>query len=363
MSFGSAPSAPTPASPQDQAAAQTSANEQTAQYQFGLNNPNVYTPYGNQTYAQSTDASGNPQVTENLAFSPSQQALYDQSTANQTQQGNIAGTALQGVQNQFNTPYNLQGATGGMTASQQDLSQDYANQYNALYNQQSSYLDPQYQNQQNQLDSQLANQGIMPGSAAYQNAQDQQSRNKTFAYQQAADQAQAGAGSEQSRLANLGLQNQAQAAQLYTQQYQQPLNLYNSLETGTQASLPQFSPISQTNQAAPNVLGAYANNYQGQLNSYNTQVGSQNSGISGILGTLGSLGAAGIIRSDIRLKTNIKKLGKVKGYNLYEYEYIGNDDKHIGVMAQELLHVKPSAVHNIKGFMAVDYATIGVAYA
>jgi hypothetical protein len=364
MSFGSAPSPPTPASPAEQGAAQTASNKQTDLYNFGLSNPNVNTPYGYDSY--SVDTTTNPDkpiVTQNLNFSPTQQALYDQSTANQTKQGQIAGTALQGVNKQFNTPYDLNSAVGGMTASQKNLGQDYNNQYDALMKQQTAYLDPQYQNQQKQLDASLANQGIVPGSEAYKNAQEEQASNRTFAYQQAMDQSQAGAGSEQSRLANLGLANQAQAAQLYTQQYQQPLNLYNSLETGTQATLPQFQGTSQTNTAPPNILGAYANNYQGQLNAYNSKVGSQNSALGGGLGILGSLGSAAIMSptfSDIRLKTAIKKLGKTKSHNLYEFEYIGSDDKHIGVMAQE---VPDAAFIMPNGFLAVDYSKLGVQFA
>ena len=363
MSFD-APSAPTPPSVQEQTQGQITANRDTGLFNFALNNPNTYTPYGNQTFTyKGTDANGNPQYDQNLSFSPTQQALYDQSTANQTQQGQIANTALQGVNQQFNTPYDLMNAVGGQTASQEDLNKDYANQYDALYKQQSAYLDPQFGNQQKQLDAQLANQGILPGSEAYKNAQDEQNRNRTFAYQQAANQAQAGAGSEQTRMANLGLQNQQQLAQLYTQQYQAPLNFYNALQTGSQASLPQFSPTATNNQAAPNVLGAYANNMNAQNNAYNAQTGGYNSTI-GALGSLGGAALPFLLRSDVRLKHNIKKLGKIKGHNLYEFEYIGDDSKHIGVMAQEVKKIKPDAVIEMpNGFMAVDYSKIGVAYA
>ena len=294
--MGGTPSAPTPVDPYVQANAQQGYDKSTGLFNFALNNPNTQTPYGNQTFTyKGTDVNGNPTYNQSLEFSPTQQALYNQSTANQTKQGQVAATALQGVNNQFNTQYDLNKAVGGMTASQANLNKDYNNQYDALYKQQTAYLDPQYQNQKNQLDASLANQGILPGSQAYQNAQDEQARNQTFGYQQAANQAQAGAGSEQTRLANLGLQNQTQAAQLYTQQYQSPLNFYNALETGTQASLPQFSATSTNNQAAPNIMGAYANNYQGQLNNYNTQVGSNNSAL-GSFGSLGgSIGVAAIL--------------------------------------------------------------------
>ena len=357
MSF-SAPSAPTPPSVQEQTSAQTAANRDTGLFNFALNNPNTYTPYGSQTFTSNgTDANGNPTYNQNLTFSPDQQKLYNQQVANQQQQGQTASTALQGVQNQFNTPYDLMKNVGGMTASQQDLQKDYNNQYDSLYKQQSAYLDPQYNNQQAQLETKLANQGIMPGSAAYQNAMDQQGRDKTFAYQQAANQAQAGAGAEQTRMATQGLQNQAQAAQMYTQQYQSPLNFYNSLMTGTQASLPQFGQVSTSNQSAPNVLGAYANNMNAQNNAYNGQVGTYNSTISGLMG-IASAGAAGA-RSDRRLKTAIKKVGKHKELNVYEYEYIGHDQKFIGVMADEVKKIKPEAVFTTPdGFMAVNYAAI-----
>lgn len=361
MSF-SAPKAPATPSVTEQTQAQTAANRDTGLFNFALNNPNTTTPYGSQTFTYNgKDENGNPTYDQNITFSPTQQALYDQSTANQTQQGEIAGTALNAVSNQFNTPYDLNSAVGGMTASQADLMGDYNNQYKNLYQQQTAYLDPQFQNDQNQLDAKLANQGILPGSTAYQNAQDEQNRNRTFAYQQASNQAQAGAGAEQSRLANQGLQNQQQAAQLYTQQYQAPLNFYNALETGTQASLPQFSPTATNNQSAPNVLGAYANNMNAQNNAYNAKTGTYNSTI----GALGSLGGAAIpLFSDIRLKSNIRKLGKIKGHNLYEFEYIGDDAKHIGVMAQEVKDIMPDAVIiGDNGFMMVDYKKIGIAHA
>lgn len=292
--MGKSAAAPAQPSVAEQTAAQTAASKDTALYTFGLNNPNVYTPYGNNTYKVDTSGA-NPITTENITFSPDQQALYDQSTAQQKQQGQVAGTALNQVQRQFNTPYDLNGAVGGMTPSQSDLTGDYNNQYNTLYKQQTAYLDPQYDNQQKQLDASLANQGLVPGSEAYNNAEEEQGRNKTFAYQQAADQAQAGAGAEQTRLANLGLQNQQQAAQLYTQQYQQPLNQYNQLFSGTQASLPQFSPTTASSMSAPNVLGAYANNYQGALNNQNAQQSANNSNTAAVGGLLAAAGTAAAV--------------------------------------------------------------------
>lgn len=71
-------------------------------------------------------------------------------------------------------------------------------------------------------------------------------------------------------------------------------------------------------------------------------------GLWGGLGSLaGSLGGAWILSgSDIRMKTNIKQIGILPNdLKLYEYAYNdAPDDMYTGVMAQELLEVKPHLV-------------------
>ena len=71
-------------------------------------------------------------------------------------------------------------------------------------------------------------------------------------------------------------------------------------------------------------------------------------GLWGGLGSLaGSLGGAWILSgSDIRMKTNIKQIGMLPNdLKLYEYAYNdAPDDMYTGVMAQELLEVKPHLV-------------------
>jgi hypothetical protein len=77
------------------------------------------------------------------------------------------------------------------------------------------------------------------------------------------------------------------------------------------------------------------------------------------IGTLGSLGMLGMMFSDVRLKTDIKKVGEQDGHNVYEFRYKGQPEKHVGVMAQEVLMKKPEAVHDIGGLLAVDYSKLG----
>jgi hypothetical protein len=68
-----------------------------------------------------------------------------------------------------------------------------------------------------------------------------------------------------------------------------------------------------------------------------------------------------IIKSDRRLKENIKKIGEsISGLGIYTFNYIGKATKYIGTMADEVLKVKPEAVTIRDGFMAVKYNLIDV---
>lgn len=427
----SPPAAPDPAAT---SAAQTQSNEQTALYNFGLNNPNVTSPLGSASFqvsnttpaydydaynkaiaawqtAQSnpssqtdtsssngayrsglspsssstggssspmpqlsdfaTSTGGNPSVNQNITLSPAEQVIFDQQNKNITQQGQVAGTALNNVTGLFNTPYNLPGNVS-QTPSQTDLQGDLKNAQDALYNKQTQYLDPQFQQGQAQLESQLVNQGIPRNSEAWNNAMQMFNNQKQQAYQSAQDSATSGGAAYQAQLAQTGLANQAQQAQMYTQQYQEPLSLYGSLMSGTSPTLPQFSGLNPSSAAPTNVLGAYQNAYQGELNSYNAQVGAANSATSGIFGlgsTLlgatagsGAAGSAGWLAalSDRRLKKNIEQIGNLKnGLPWYSFQYVWDDIKRFGVMADEVMKVIPDAVYKHPlGFLMVDYSKV-----
>lgn len=66
--------------------------------------------------------------------------------------------------------------------------------------------------------------------------------------------------------------------------------------------------------------------------------------------------------SDIRLKTNIHRVGTtVLNLPLYSFEYRGKQGTYIGVMAQDVLKVEPSAVSTgSDGFYRVDYQKLGI---
>ena len=64
--------------------------------------------------------------------------------------------------------------------------------------------------------------------------------------------------------------------------------------------------------------------------------------------------------SDRRLKTDIEKIGEREdGLGVYVYRYLWSPVRFIGVMAQEVLKVKPEAViHTPSGYMAVNYGAL-----
>ena len=81
-----------------------------------------------------------------------------------------------------------------------------------------------------------------------------------------------------------------------------------------------------------------------------------------ILGTAaGAFGPALLgFTSDRRLKRDIFKVGRLEGgLNLYAFRYLWSAVRHIGVMADEVLRVKPEAVFVMSnGYYAVDYSRL-----
>jgi hypothetical protein len=113
-------------------------------------------------------------------------------------------------------------------------------------------------------------------------------------------------------------------------------------------------------QGAWNQLKNYGSLLQGAGGGTSTQTQPLNSDPLGQLLGYG-LAGAGIysMLSDVRLKTDIEKVGEKDGFNVYQYRYKGRPETHVGVMAQEVLMKKPEAVQDINGLLAVDYSKLG----
>ena len=211
--------------------------------------------------------------------------------------------------------------------------------------------------------SQLIAQGIPPGSEAWKREMDQINENLTDARQQAEIAATDQAGREyQSSLAGADQKYGAQTdersrmIQELLMNRQTPLNEFNAFRTGSQVNMPSFGSYGQQGQTVgADYTGATAGQSAYDIAGYNADVSSQNAN-KGMAASM----AAAYMMSDKRLKRNIVKVGShSKGMDIYEYNYIGETERHIGVMAQEVLPIMPEAVITLEnGYMAVNYGAL-----
>lgn len=322
----SSPSPPAPPDPVATANAQTASNKATAVTQYGLNATDQVTPYGNLSYSQGTPWSdGTPHYTATTTLSPDQQQLLNLQTSTQKNLGQIGVDQSAKVGSILNTPFDLNAATSNQQAK---ISQQL--------------LDPVWQQRQSQLQTQLANQGIQQGSEAYTNAMRDFGMQRDNSYNSAL------------------LADRGQASQEALTQRNQPLNEISALMSGSQVSQPNFVGTPQTQVAPTDVIGAYNNAYQGQMQGYNAQMQQQNA-IYGALGSaagtaLGGWGMGGFKFSDRRLKYDIKQIGTTfKGTPIYAYRMVNDPAMQLGFMAQEIEHIVPDAVREFDGVKMVNY--------
>lgn len=158
---------------------------------------------------------------------------------------------------------------------------------------------------------------------------------------------------------------------LASTEYGNAYNRYNNDQTNLFNRLAAISGFGQT--SSGQLMGAgtnYANSVTDlSTNLANAQVAAQGQQSGGSLfGNLADLGTAAYgagkayaFFSDARLKTDIVKTGTVDGVNVYEFSYKWEPSlRYRGVMAQDILDSHPEAVHNVEGFLAVDYSMLPV---
>ena len=288
-------SVPAVPNPTATANAQAGANVSTAAAQAALNNINQNTPYGSTSYQQTgsyTTPSGEtvPTYTQNTELSPLGQQIL---TGQQTLASNILPTAntLAGeaatsatTPLNFKTPY-----SDTLNQGPQLLNQNVTN---ALYGEQKGFLDPQWNQQQQQLQDQLSRQGIPLGSDAYNNAMTQFNNSKTQAYQAAQDQSIAGGSSAANNMFNMALSGQQQNLSQQELAQQNPISLMQSIlgAAPTTASQPIATPT-PTSIAPTDVIGATGLSQNAAMQAYQAQLAQQNAQFGG----LASLGGAGLM--------------------------------------------------------------------
>lgn len=87
---------------------------------------------------------------------------------------------------------------------------------------------------------------------------------------------------------------------------------------------------------------------------------------TGVIPALGQLagGIGGAMGSDIRFKTDVERVGTtLHGLPLYTFRYRGRSERFEGVMAHDVLRVKPEAVvFDEHGYAYVNYDTLGIPF-
>ncbi len=327
-----APAAP---DPKATAAAQTGTNVTTALANAQLGNVNQYGPDGSVTYSTNggrnfTDPSSGqtyfiPQYEQTTSLSPAQQAIKDQNDKASLGLAEIGNNQTAFLKDYLSKPVDL--SNEATEARLMELGR--------------ARLDPMIAQNDENLRSRLANQGIKAGSDAYDReiATARQGNNDAYT--------------------SLLLNGRSQAVQEALTQRNQPLNEITSLLSGTQVSTPQFG--ASTNQPTlPTVdyAGLVQSNYQNQVAATNAANAQRSNVLGGLFG-LGSAFLGNPALSDERAKKNIKPAGRLMGHNIYTYEYKGTDVPQVGVMAQEVERKRPDAVTTgSDGLKRVNYGKL-----
>lgn len=274
---------------------------------------------------------GQDRWTQTTTLSPEQQRLYDLTTRGQTTYGETANSLLDSVKGQLSQPVNV----------------DWAAERDRALAAQMGRINPSIAQAEEGLRSRLLNSGLTPGSEGWER------EFRTF--QQGRNDALLAADLNAGNTVGQAISQQAALRSM-------PLNEVSALLSGSQVQVPQAGQAAPVNVAPTDVVGAYNTQYQGQLANWNAQNQANNSTMGGLFGLAGSLGGAALkygpaLISDARLKDNIRRIGTAdNGLPIYSFQYKGDDTPRMGLMAQDVLHVKPDAVVMMpNGFMAVDY--------
>lgn len=212
-------------------------SNQQAQYNFGagqsqnaLNSYNQTNPFGSQNYIDDPNSPSGKSL--NTFLSAPFQQLFN------TQTGTLNNSA-QNSAGMYSQPFDLNAASGPTTGLLNQWSQQY--------------VQPIFNQQQSNLDAQLQNQGLAPGSTAYNNAQNLLARN-------------------QGDVTNQYLQqNQGQAFGQALQQYQLPLQTQSALK-GLIPGSPTFSSTPTATVQPPNYQAAAQNNFQNQQTQFQNTI-------------------------------------------------------------------------------------------
>jgi len=407
---------------------QNRANQQALDTQTEANRANQVTPDGRVDWTQ--DPSG--KWTQTTTLSPEAQSAYD---AQARIKSGLSGTAegmIKGIGDTYDTPMDWSKASAAGTPATAPGADAYTKYgtgpkfdrltnaglgempgaddatrqrvEDALYQRQTSRLNPQWEQEQTNRLDRLYAMGGREADPGFEMSMGNFARDKNDAYAQARNDAIIGGGAEQSRLFDLGMQRRQQgwqeAGDINTQnnaasqqefgnanlasdqwntlagkdyqdrrtaasdltaererqiqemimQRNQPLNEMTGLLTGREIGMPGFSGGANTTAGA-----AEAGDYYGAFTDNQAAQAAKKEAAANRTAGLASSAMGMFSFSDRRLKSNIVRIGSTPaGYGVYSYDIFGK--RSIGVMADEV-PAEWTALHP-SGYVMVDYSRV-----
>ena len=313
-----APKAPDPAKT---AAAQAQMNKETAVTQYGLGATNQITPYGDLSYSQIGKwDDGTPRFEATQTLSPEMQALYDKYSGIASNLGDIGTTLSGNVKDQFGQPFEL-----GNEAVE-----------GRIFDLGRKRLDPMFEEGEESLRTRLMNQGLQPGTPAWEAEMRRFSEGRSDAYN------------------NLLLTGREQAGNELLTERNQSLNEMIAALTGTQVKDPNFVGTPSPGVSGVDYAGLVQDKYKSDMDNYSAKI----SGLFGLGKSLAGGWATGgfPMPSDRRIKRDIERIGVAdNGLPIYLYRLKGSPQYQIGFMADEVRNSHPQAVANIGGIDHVRY--------
>jgi len=339
-----------------------SQNNSNLQTNYG-NRPNQYTPFGSQTWTTSSQidpASGKPvtQWNQHTNLTPQAQSALNSQLQVQQNQSSLARDMQSHVSDSMNNPYNFDSAHGwGHVTNGAGANQNFNTNYldnssriqtggisgagmyrpvtDSIYEGGLNRIMPQYQQQQSDLRTQLANRGIALGSEASNRALFNLGRTQDYGINDLYNQSIQGGLGASAQLQNLqinqgnfgnsallnaqnmnanALNNQNQALgfsnQAQNQNYNQsmgmanfdnalrqaqiaeglqrqltPLNMMNAVMNGNQVAMPTMPTFNPSqNNVGVNYSGATQQSGQYATDVYNAQTAQQSAMTNGLMG-------------------------------------------------------------------------------
>jgi len=259
----------TPPDPKVTADAQAGMNRDTATATQLTNMTDQVGPDGSLTYGQTgsnsyVGADGKtvtiPHFTATTSLSPTGQQIHDTNLQTQLSLAGIGKDQASKI--------------GGILGTNVDLSNDAVE--GRLMELGSKRLAPMFARNEEALRTRLTNQGIMPGSQAWNAEMANFSEGRNDAYD------------------NLLLKGRGQSVDEILTSRNQPLNEITALLSGSQVSQPKFNNTPQTQVAGVDYGGMVQNTYQGQMQAAAMDQSSKNALMGGLFGLAGTAATGGI---------------------------------------------------------------------